>query len=63
MLETITVRKLQEVLKELVNNGLGDCPVYVRGFGNKEEYRKDIRCIHSVLQGNERYVEIIYEGV
>lgn len=63
MPETITIRRLKEVLEEAVNNGLGDCPVYVRGFGNKEEYRKDIRWIENVLQGNERYVEIIYEGV
>ena len=63
MLETITVRRLKEVLEELVNNGLGDCPVYVRGFGNKEEYRKDVRYIENVLLGNERYIEIIYEGV
>ena len=33
----MTIEALKNFLKETVNNGFGDYPIYVRRFGDKEE--------------------------
>ena len=55
----MTIETLKEVLEEAVNNGLGNCLVYARFTGDKNENRKEIDFAQVVSFSDENYAEVI----
>lgn len=58
----MTIKVLKKALEEAVNNGLGDCQIYVRSQEDKDEKekRKEIEFIKMCYFDDEKYGEVIF---